>query len=86
MAQDESSLPALLAARLYRLVDMARALILGGRTVDLAGLNDRVGLLCAQMLDMDHAEARALLPKIQHITTQLDALSAALTQDRAPPT
>jgi hypothetical protein len=75
---------AVLADGVSRLIATSRALILSGRTVDLAGLNDRVGHFCAQMLDMDRVQARDMLPQIQEISAQLNALAAALHEGQNP--
>ena len=73
-----------LAGRLSRTIGVARALASNGRTVDLTGLNDGIGLLCAQTLDLPREEARALLPQLHHVLTEVNALSAVLN-DRATP-
>jgi hypothetical protein len=69
---------ALLADRLTRTVSVARALIATGRTVDLRGLQDGVGLLCAKTLDLHHDDSRHLLPAILELVAQIDRLSLAV--------
>ena len=67
-----------LASRLSRTLALARALIQSGRTLDLTGVDDGVGLLCAQTLDLPTEAARALLPALRDVLAQLDQLSLAL--------
>jgi hypothetical protein len=71
----------LLAERLARTLAVARALAIAGRQVDLAGIQDGVGLLCAKTLDLPRTEARRLLPALHELLAQIDSLRMAL---RAP--
>jgi hypothetical protein len=59
-------------------ITVARALVLGGRTVDLSGLNDQVGALTALLLDMPWDESRRLLPQLHDMVAELDRLAAAI--------
>jgi len=68
----------LLADRLTRTVSVARALIATGRTVDLSGFEDGVGVLCAKTLDMHRDESRPLLPAMLELAAQIDRLSLAV--------
>ncbi len=72
-----------LAGRLSRTIGVARALASHGRTVDLTGLDDGIGLLCAQTLDLQAEEARPLLPLLHDVLTEVNALSAVL-REHAP--
>jgi hypothetical protein len=57
---------------------LAEGMVVAGRPVDLAGLEDRIGLVCAQALDLpaeDGARARVALVAL---LCDLDALSVAL--------
>ena len=72
-----------LAGRLSRTIGVARALAGSGRTVDLTGLDDGIGLLCAQTLDLPAEEARALLPLLHNVLTEVNALGAVL-REHAP--
>ena len=74
-----------LAARLTRTVAVARALTAAGRVVDLAGLEDGVGLLCAKTLDLDRPDARQILPALLELTAQIDGLRAYIVQSRREP-
>ena len=72
-----------LAGRLSRTIGVARALASSGRTVDLTGLDDGIGLLCAQTLDLPTEEARGLLLQLRDVLTEVNALSAVL-HEHAP--
>ncbi len=74
-----------LAARLTRTVAVARALIAAGRVVDLTGLEDGVGLLCAKTLDLDRLDARQILPALLELTAQIDGLRGHIENARRDP-
>ena len=63
---------------LARTVCIARALVDHGRTVDLAGLDRGVGLLCAKALDLPPASGRLLRPHLLALLAQADSLTEAL--------
>jgi hypothetical protein len=67
-----------LAERLARSMALSRALARSGRTVDLRGIDDGVGQLCAQALDLPADEGRRLLPVLHELLGQVDALTTAL--------
>ncbi len=71
-----------LASRLSRTIGIARALAQNGRIVDLTGLDDGIGMLCAQTLDLPLQEGRALLPLLAEVLQQVETLTAALHQAR----
>jgi hypothetical protein len=64
-----------LAERLSRTVAIARGLTAASRVVDLTGLEDGVGLLCAQALDLDPTASRRLVPALLELRAQIDGLS-----------
>ncbi len=72
-----------LIRELVNTVDIARALLEAGRTVDLSGLEHRAGLLCAKVLDLPPAEGRAVRLHLIGLLGLIDALSQALAT-RAP--
>jgi len=74
----------ILADRLARTLAVARGLMLAGRMVDLTGVQDGIGLLCAQTLDLPNPEGRRVLPALHELTAQIDALSAVLREAAAP--
>jgi hypothetical protein len=76
---------ATLAERLSRTVAVARGLITANRSVDLAGFEDGVGVLCAKALDLEREESRRLLPALLELRAQIDGLAAAITNQRPHP-
>ncbi len=74
-----------LAERLGRTIAVARGLIAAARTVDLAGLEDGVGLLCAKALDLEREDARRLLPALLELRAQIDGLSVTITCQHSQP-
>ena len=73
-----------LAERLARTVGLARALVQGGRHLDLTGIDDGVGVLCAQTLDLPPDQARSMLPLLWGVREQVSSLTAALHTCAAP--
>ncbi len=67
-----------LAARLVRTIGLARALVQGGRQLDLTGIDDGIGVLCAQTLDLPPDQAAAMLPLLWDMREQVDWLATAL--------
>src|ERR1700722_16193147 len=53
-----------LAEELTGTVSLACALAESGRTIDLAGLDRRIGLLCAKALDLPSDEGRRVRPRL----------------------
>jgi hypothetical protein len=64
---------------------VARGLVEGGRSVDLAGLEDQVGLVCAKALDLPPAEGRTMRGELVALLARVDALSVALLHARQLP-
>ena len=64
---------------------VARGLVEAGRHVDLAGLEDQVGLLCAKALDLPPAEGRAIRGDLIALLARVEALTGALLHARALP-
>ncbi len=67
-----------LARRLSRTLTLARALVQGGRTLNLTGIDDGIGMLCAQTLDLCAEEARDMRPTLHEVMAQIDLLTAAI--------
>jgi len=57
---------------------MARALVESRRHVDLAGLQDAIGRLCAASLDLPPEQGRAMRPQLAAVLAELDALERAM--------
>lgn len=69
-----------MAEDLRRSLRLARALAGQNRPVDLAGMQDSIGLLCAKAfdLDLDPAEGRTLRIALIALRMELDQLSTAI--------
>jgi hypothetical protein len=67
-----------LAEQIGRMLAVAGALVAAARPVELTGLQDSVGLLCAKALDLPMGNARAARVALIRLVAQLDALSAAM--------
>lgn len=63
---------------LARTICIARILVQNGRTIDLAGLDRGVGLLCAKALDLPSPAGRSLRPHLLALLTEADGLTEAL--------
>jgi hypothetical protein len=61
---------------------VARGLVEAGRTVDLGGLEDQVGLVCAKALDLPPAEGRLMRGDLMALLARTEALSVALLHAR----
>ena len=59
---------------------MARALVQGGRHVDLAGLDDEAATLCAALQAAPADHARPLRPALLTLLTELDALAVTMPE------
>ena len=73
-----------LADELTKMVGLACALAESGRTVDLAGLESQVGLLCAKSLDLPPDEGRRVRPRLIALSGSIEALSRILAAHVAP--
>jgi hypothetical protein len=62
---------------------VGRSLMKTGRVVDLSGLEGSIGLLCAKSLDLPPPLGRAMRPHLAAVLDELDALSLALTWQKA---
>jgi hypothetical protein len=65
-------------------VQLARELVASRRAVDLAGLDQQVGLLCAKALDLPPEQSAAILPSLYHLAGAVDALEIELFAAFAP--
>ena len=70
-----------LAEGMTSLLRLSRSLVLSGSAIDLAGLDERIGVLCAQALDQ--SDGPGLAQYLAEIVIALDALAAALGEDQA---
>ena len=63
---------------LARTICIARILVEHGRTVDLAGLDRGVGLLCAKALDLPVEAGRTIRSHLAALLAEADVLAEAL--------
>ncbi|MGG5807983.1 hypothetical protein [Falsiroseomonas sp. CW058] len=61
-------------------VAIARALVEGGRRVDLAGLDRDATALCAAVMALEPDSARDLRPALEALLRQVDALIAEMAR------
>jgi len=57
---------------------LARGMLDSGRRIDLAGMEQMVGRLCARCLDLPPEEGRAMRPSLAALLAEIDALNASL--------
>lgn len=62
---------------------MAASLVAAGRAVDLAGLEDAVGRVCAECLDLPPEQGRAMRPLLIGLAQEVDQLDS-LMRPQAP--
>jgi len=70
------------ADELARMVDVARVLVDSDRAIDLTGLDDQIGLLCAKTLDLPPDEGRRMRRRMIALLGSVDDLSRALAVHR----
>lgn len=78
--QPSLEIAAMLAAidSLHGTLAMARALVLAGRQVDLAGLEREAARLCAAIVCLPGDSGQLLLGSLHGLTQEIDALSHCL--------
>lgn len=59
-------------------IQVAKALAEAKRPIELVGLENMVGLLCARLLDLDYPEGRSLRPRLIVLERDLAVLEACL--------
>ena len=72
-----------LSAQTARLVSVAQTLVNGQRYVDIDGLQEQVGLLCAKALDLPPSRTKLLRLELVQLASALDALNASLRANAA---
>ena len=73
-----------LASVLLNALRLARAMAETGRPLDLSGLEEPVGLLCAKALDLPPEQGRALRPTLLSLLAEAEALQGTLAQFAVP--
>ena len=66
--------------RVIAILHTARALSATGRAVDLTGLDNLIGMLCAKILDLPDEEARGFRAALCGIAAELETLNQALIE------
>ena len=75
-----------MAAGLLRTVRIAAALVAAGRAVDLDGIDDLIGRLCARVLDLPPEQGLLLADDLRRLLSEADTLHARLSgREHAPP-
>ena len=74
-----------LAGGVMNTVRLSRALVDGQRQVDLAGLDNVVGLLCAKALDLAPEIGRMLIPELYAVLEEVQVLTEAIRAAQAAP-
>jgi hypothetical protein len=69
-----------LAEQTGRVLAVANAMVSSGRQVDLGGLQNSAGLLCAKSLDLAPGEAGLVRHELIRLVASLDELATCLRQ------
>jgi hypothetical protein len=63
---------------------LARELVLAHRTIDIAGLDQQAGLLCARVLDLPFEDWPRFRPPLHRLAEAAEALHTALADQKPP--
>ena len=66
-----------------RMIAVARALVVSQRHVDVQGLHEHVGLLCAKALDLPASQTGFLKLELKRLLSGLDALNTSMRETAA---
>ena len=66
-----------------RLIAVSHALVTSQRHVDVQGLQNQVGLLCAKALDLPSSKTGFLKLELKRLASGLDALTASMRENAA---
>ena len=72
-----------LSEQTVRMIAVAQALATSDRPVDLDGLQQQIGLLCAKALDLPPNQTGFARIELLRLVSGLDALRAAMRQNSA---
>ena len=72
-----------LSEQTARMVAVAQALVTSQRHVDVQGLQDHVGLLCAKALDLPASETGFIKLELKRLASGLDALNTSMRANAA---
>ncbi len=75
-----SPMAAILAAieAMQATIRVARALVEGGRRIDLGGLDAQAAALCTAVMLLPPASAQRLCPALEELVREMDGLAATL--------
>lgn len=62
------------------MVQVARALLQGGRSIDLEGLDRDAAALCAALMTLERDAARGLRPALEALLRQIDSLTVEVAR------
>ena len=82
--QDRADKLRTLAEGLAGTVRLLRVMAEARRTVDLDGLESRVGLLCAQAFDLSPVQGTGMVPSLAAVLAEIDELAKTLACDQEP--
>lgn len=66
-----------------RMIAVAHALVVSQRHVDIQGLQDHLGLLCAKALDLPASKTGFLKLELKRLASGLDALNDSMRENAA---
>ncbi len=72
-----------LSEQTARMVAVAHVLVASHRHVDIAGLQDQVGLLCAKALDLPPSKTGFLKLELKCLASRLDELTTRMRKNAA---
>lgn len=72
-----------LAEQTARMVAVTQALVASQRHVDIGGLQNQVGLLCAKALDLPPSKTGFLKLELRRLASSLDLLNATMRENSA---
>ena len=74
-----------MASGLLRTVRIAAALVAAGRRIDLSGIDDLIGRLCARVLDLPPEQGALMGEDLRRLLIEADILHSRLTGRDSPP-
>ena len=72
-----------LSEQTARMIGVAKALVMSQRHVDVQGLQNHIGLLCAKALDLPRSKTGFLKLELTRLVSELDALTASMRKNAA---
>ena len=72
-----------LAEQTARMVAVTQALVASRRHVDIGGLQNQIGLLCAKALDLPPSKTGFLKLELRRLVSSLDLLNATMRANSA---